>query len=69
MHIPTHTLASQSVVSSFATGTKLAGKTGKSGQQRRNKKYKGNVTVSISGKPAKPETKQFDFEAYKSVYG
>ena len=29
MHIPTHTLASQSVVSSFATGTKLVGKTGK----------------------------------------
>ena len=69
MQIPTHTLALQSVISSFATDTKSTAKTGKSGQQRRNKKYKGNVTVSISGKPAKPETKHFDLEAYKLVYG
>lgn len=69
MQIPTHTLASQSVVSSFAVGTKATAKADKSGQQRRNKKYKGNVTVSISVKPDKPEPKHFDFEAYQSVYG
>ncbi len=69
MQIPTHTLALQSVVSSFAVGTKSAAKTDKSGQQRRNKKYKENVTVSISAKLDKPEPKHFDFEAYRSING
>ena len=69
MQIPTHTLAPQSMVSSFAVGTKPAPKTDKSGQQRRNKKYKGNVTVSISIKADKSEAKQFDFEAYRPLYG
>jgi hypothetical protein len=69
MQIPTHTLASQSVVSSFAVGTKATAKADKSGQQRRNKKYKANVTVSISVKLHKSKAKHFDFEAYRSLYG
>ena len=69
MQIPTHTLASQSGMSSFAVGTKATAKADKSGQQRRNKKYKADVTVSIIAKPHKSEAKHFDFEAYRSLYG
>lgn len=56
-------------MSSFAVGTKATAKADKSGQQRRNKKYKADVTVSISAKPHKSEAKHFDFEAYRSLYG
>jgi len=56
-------------MSSFAVGTKATAKADKSGQQRRNKKYKANVTVSISVKPHKSKAKHFDFEAYRSLYG
>lgn len=69
MQISTHTLAVHTIASSFATVSKSSQKAQRSGQQRRNKKYKNDVTVSIGAKPKKPTMKDFDFEAYKSVYG
>ena len=69
MQISTHTMAAHTIASSFATGSRSQQRAQRSGQQRKNKKHKNDVTVSIGAKPEKPMQKDFDFEAYKSVYG
>lgn len=69
MQISTHTMAAHTIASSFATGSRSPQRAQRSGQQRKNKKYKNDVTVSIGAKPEKPTQKDFDFEADKSVYG